>query len=73
MTNKEFNKLRNMMLCILSKTNNENYERTHYILTKAMEQFCEEREYEKELQMHGYDSFTEFINDLLEISKNKRV
>ena len=66
MTNKEFNKLRNMMLCILSKTNNENYERTHYILLKAMEQFWEEREYEQELQAHGYNSFTEFINDLLE-------
>ena len=66
MTNKEFNKLRNMMLCILSKTNNENYERTHYILLKAMEQFWEEREYEQELQSHGYSTFTEFINDLLE-------
>ena len=72
MTNKEFNKLRNMMLCILSKTNNENYERTHYILLKAMEQFWEEREYEQELQSHGYNTFTEFINDMLEISKNKR-
>lgn len=66
MTNKEFNKLRNMMLCILSKTKNENYARTHYILTKAMEQFCEEREYEKDLQEHGYKNFAEFINDLLE-------
>ena len=65
MTNKEFNKLRNMMLCILSKTNTENYERTHYILLKAMEQFWEEREYEQELQSHGYNTFTEFINDLL--------
>ena len=66
MTNKEFNKLRNMMLCILSKTNNENYEKTHYILLKAMEQFWEEREYEQELQSHGYNSYTEFIKDLLE-------
>ena len=66
MTNKEFNKLRNMMLCILSKTNNENYARTHYILTKALDQFYDDREYEKELQARGYNSPTEFIKDLLE-------
>lgn len=66
MTNKEFNKLRNMMHCILSMTNNENYARTHYILKKAMEQFWDDRECEKELQEHGYKNFTEFINDLLE-------
>lgn len=65
MTNKEFNKLRNMMHCILSMTNNENYARTHYILTKAMEQFFEEREYEKELQEHGYNNFTELIQDII--------
>lgn len=65
MTNKEFNKLRNMLHCILSMTNNENYEKTHYILTKALEQFYDEREYEKELQAHGYKNFTEFIQDLL--------
>lgn len=66
MTNKEFNKLRNMLHCILSMTNNENYARTHYILKKAMEQFWDDRECEKELQAHGYNNFTEFINDLLE-------
>lgn len=66
MTNKEFNKLRNMLHCIISMTNNENYARTNYILKKAMEQFWDDRENEKELQAHGYSSFTEFINDLLE-------
>ena len=66
MTNKEFNKLRNMLFCIMSKTNNENYARTHYILTKALDQFYDDRENEKELQAHGYNNFTEFIQDLLE-------
>ena len=65
MTNKEFNKLRNMLFCIISKTNNENYARTHYIITKAYEQLIDDRENEKELQAHGYNNFTEFIQDLL--------
>lgn len=68
MTNKEFKKLRNMMLCILSKTNNLNYAETHYILKKALEKFYDEKEYEEESQSHGYNNFTEFINDLLERS-----
>ena len=47
MTNKEYNKMKKMMQSILSITDNENYERTHYILKKALEQFYDDREYER--------------------------
>ena len=47
MTNKEYNKMKSMLQSMLSITNNEKYERTHYILKKALDQFYEERECER--------------------------